>query len=92
MTYIARLVTIAYYENITDEIRPFVEFQAAHKKVDLNERTKLAILQVENIPSYHVIFLDSGVTFDEIVAELEKQQLTMGEDTKRSIKQALTES
>ena len=91
MPYMARLLTITQYESITDDIRPFVEFQAAQKKVELEPRSRLAILQVENIPSYHVVFLESGITMDDIVQELAKQDLTMGEETKKMIGQAMVE-
>ena len=84
-----RLVTITNYDSVTAELRPFVEFQAAQKKQELGPGTKIALLQVENIPSYHVIFLESGIPFDEVLKELEAHELTLTEDTKRAIKQAM---
>ena len=89
MPYMARLVTITRYENITDELRPFVDFQAAQKKIELKPDSKIVLLQVENIPSYHTIFLDSGISFDDIIQELRKQELELNEDTKKTIRQLL---
>jgi hypothetical protein len=92
MAYMARLMTVTHYESITDEIRPFVEFQATQKKIELEPTTKVAILQVENIPSYHVIFLGTGATFDEILKELEGNELTLSEDTKSKLLQLLQQA
>jgi len=89
MPYMTRLVTITNYGSITEQLKPFVEFQAAQKKQELTPEAMVAILQVENIPSYHVVFLDSGIPFDEVVKELESHELMLSEDTKRSIQQAL---
>jgi hypothetical protein len=89
MPYMTRLITITQYENITQELRPFVEFQAAQKKLELKSDTLVALLQVEDIPSYHTIFLDSGISFDEILKELENQELMLNEDTKKTLLQVL---
>ncbi|UCH88165.1 MAG: DUF749 family protein, partial [Thermoplasmata archaeon] len=91
MAYMARLLTITKFESVTDNIRPFVEFQAAQKKFDLKPDSNVVILQVEDIPSYHVIFPDSGITFDEIIKELEGNELTLSEDTKMKLIQLIQE-
>jgi hypothetical protein len=85
----ARLLTVTSFESITDEIKTFVEFQAAQKKIEVTPLTRVAVLQVENIPSYHVIFLDSGITYNEILKELELQDLQINEDTKMKLTQIL---
>ena len=89
MVYMTRLVTITHYESITDELRPFVEFQAAQKKIEVKQDTRIALLQVENIPSYFVVFLDSGITLDEVIVELANQDLRLPEDLKNILSQAL---
>ena len=89
MVYMTRLVTITHYESITDELRPFVEFQAARKKIEVKPDTRIALLQVENIPSYFVVFLDSGITLDEVIQELANQDLRPPEDLKNTLSQAL---
>jgi hypothetical protein len=89
MAYLARLLTVTQFSSVTDNIRPFVEFQAAQKKIELKPDSRVLLLQVENIPSYHVVFLDIGQTFDEVQSELERNELTLSEDTKTKIKQLL---
>jgi hypothetical protein len=84
-----RLVTITNYDSITDELRPFVEFQAAQKTIEVKPDTRIALLQVENIPSYFVVFLDSGISLDEVIDELAAQDLRLPEDLKNTLAQAL---
>jgi hypothetical protein len=82
MSYIARLVSITKVSSITKELLPFVHFQAEQKKVEITDDTKVAILQIENIPSYHIVFLDSGITISELEVELEKNDTTLARETK----------
>ena len=82
MSYLARLVSITKVSSVTKELLSFVHFQGEQKKIEITDDTKVAILQIENIPSYHIVFLDSGITISELEAELEKNDTTLAGETK----------
>jgi hypothetical protein len=82
MSYIARLVAITKVSSVTREIIPFVHFQAQQKGIELNDDMKVAILQIENIPSYHIVFLDNDINIEELEEELGKTDTELGRETR----------
>jgi hypothetical protein len=82
MSYIARLVAITKVSAVTREIMPFIHFQAQQKGVEVTDDTKVAILQVENIPSYHIVFLDTGISIEELESELGKNDTALARETR----------
>jgi hypothetical protein len=82
MTYMARLVTITKVSAVVDSLMPFITFQAHQKGVELTDDTKVVVLQVENIPSYHVVFPETGITIEELEAELAKSETVLTPDTR----------
>ena len=82
MSYIARLVAITKVSAVTKEIIPFIHFQAQQKGLEINDDTKVAILQIENIPSYHIVFLDDGITIEELEEELGKNDTKLSRETR----------
>ena len=82
MSYIARLVAITKVSAITRDIIPFVHFQAQQKGIEINDDTKVAILQIENIPSYHIVFLDNEMKIEELEEELGKNDTVLSRETR----------
>jgi hypothetical protein len=82
MTYIARLVAITKVSSVTKEIIPFVHFQGQQKGIEVTDDTKVAILQIENIPSYHIVFLESGINMDQLEGELKKSDTDLSRETR----------
>jgi hypothetical protein len=82
MTYIARLVAITEVSGVTQDLLPFVHFQSEQKKIEINDSTKVAILQIENIPSYHVVFLDTEMGIADLESELKKNDTLLSRETK----------
>ena len=82
MSYIARLVAITKVSAVTREIMPFIHFQAQQKGVEVADDTKVAILQVENIPSYHIVFLDTEISIANLESELGKNDTTLARETR----------
>jgi hypothetical protein len=82
MSYIARLVAITKISSVTRDIIPFVHFQAQQKGIEVNDDTKVAILQIENIPSYHIVFLDNDINIEELEEELGKNDTLLGRETR----------
>jgi hypothetical protein len=50
--------------------------------VEVTDDTNVAILQIENIPSYHIVFLDTDITLEEVEAELEKNDTKLARETR----------
>ncbi|NIM59618.1 MAG: DUF749 domain-containing protein, partial [Candidatus Aminicenantes bacterium] len=66
----------------TRDIIPFVHFQAQQKGIEINDDTKVAILQIENIPSYHIVFLDKEMKIEELEEELGKNDTVLSRETR----------
>jgi hypothetical protein len=90
MTYIARLVAITKVSAVTRDIMPFIHFQAQQKGVEVTDDTKVAILQVENIPSYHIVFLDTDISIDDLESELKKSDTQLARETRALLEKQLT--
>jgi hypothetical protein len=82
MSYIARLVAITKVSSVTRDIIPFVHFQAQQKGIEINDDTKVAILQIENIPSYHIVFLDKEIKIEELEEELGRNDTVLSRETR----------
>jgi hypothetical protein len=82
MVYIARLMAITKVSAVTANIMPFVQFQAGQKGIDLKDDDKVAILQIENIPSYHIVFLETDITMEELEKELAAQDSKLNEESR----------
>ena len=85
MTYTARLVSITKVSATTDNLLPFIHFQAQQKGVEVKDDTKVAILQIENIPSYHIVFPDTGITIEELDEELKKNDTVLSPETRATL-------
>ena len=82
MTYVARLVSITKVAAVTENLMPFINFQAHQKGVKVKDETEVVILQVENIPSYHIFFPETGITIEELEEELAKSETVLTPDTR----------
>jgi hypothetical protein len=82
MSYMVRLVAITKVSATTREILPFIHFQAQQKGIEVDDDTKVAILQVENIPSYHIVFPDTDITIEELEEELNKNDTVLSPETR----------
>lgn len=83
MAYIAKLVSVAKYKNITTKLKPFVEFQSSLDQIDLEENDEIAVLQIEGTESYIAIFLKTKPTIEQIESKLEKQETKLNVDAKK---------
>jgi hypothetical protein len=91
MVYIARLMAITKVSAVTANIMPFVQFQAGQKDIELKDDDKVAILQIENIPSYHIIFLETDITMDGVVKELADQDSKLNEESRAVLEKHFSE-
>ena len=91
MVYIAKLVTVAKYKNITDKLKPFVHFQSTLEKLELSDDDRIALLQIEGTESYFPVFLETKPTIDDIEAKLAKQETKLNTDARKMLEQYLNE-
>jgi hypothetical protein len=91
MPYIAKFVTATKYKNITDKLKPFVHFSSGLENVDIDEKDRIIILQIEGTESYFPIFLKSKPTIEEIESKLSKQETRLNAETRKLILEYLSE-
>jgi hypothetical protein len=82
MSYVARLVAITKVAATTKQILPFIHFQAQQKGLEITDETRVAILQVENIPSYHIVFIDTDINMEQLEAEMGKNDTILSRETR----------
>ena len=70
MAFTATLDRIDKVKNLEDEMMPYVQFKAAIEKREVNGEDEIAILQIAGTTSYHILFLDSYNSIDEVKKEL----------------------
>ncbi len=83
MVYIAKIITVAKYKNITEKLKPFVNFHSGVEKLDISNEDEIAILQIEGTESYYPIFLKTKPTIEQIEARLEKLETKLNSDAKK---------
>ena len=91
MTYIAKLVSVAKFENITDKLKPFVGFHSELEKVKVEDEDKIAILQIEGTESFFPIFLKTKPTIEDIEAKLAKQETKLNAEARKLLRGYLNE-
>jgi hypothetical protein len=92
MVYIAKLVSVAKYKNITDKLKPFVHFQSSFENFEIEDEDKVAILQVEGTESYFPVFLKTKPTIEEIEDKLAQQDTKLNSDAKKLLLEYLSEN
>ncbi|MDH7508094.1 MAG: DUF749 family protein [Methanomassiliicoccales archaeon] len=83
--YRAHLVSITTAGSVPDNLKGFINFQAAYEGHDVNENEKVALLVIEGTASYVVIFLDRERSLEEIEDRLARQKAEMTSDTRNAI-------
>jgi hypothetical protein len=91
MTYIAKFVTAAKFENVTDKLKPFIIFHSGLEDITVENGDKVIILQIEGTESYFPIFLKTNPTLEEIESKLAKQETRLNTETKKLIKKYLSD-
>jgi len=70
--FIATLQGIFKYKELPEEYAKFADFHAALKKKKIKEDEEIAVLNIVGTNSYHVLFLESYNSLDEIIKELKE--------------------
>lgn len=70
--FIVELVGVFTLRDLPEDYEKFVEYKATIDKKELDDNVPIAILQVKDTTSYHVLFLDTYDSMDEIDREIEE--------------------
>jgi len=91
MVYIAKLVTVAKYKNITDKLKPFVNFRSGLENIEVTDEDKIVILQIEGTESYFPVFLKTNPTILEVEAKLAKLETKLNADARKLLLEYMRE-
>jgi hypothetical protein len=80
--YLARLVTISRAEQIPEQFKGFLTFQADLEGHEISKKEKVALLVIEGTSCYVPVFLDRLKEIREIEERLAEQQAEMNEETR----------
>ena len=83
MNYVAKFVTVAAYKNITDQLKPFVNYHSTLENIEVSDDDKIAILQIEGTESYFPIFLKTEPTIEQIEEKLARQETRLNAEAKK---------
>jgi hypothetical protein len=89
--YKAQLVGVYQVREMPEELRPFLNLQAAREKRQLKMSDKAVMLQIVGTSSYVVAFLDTLNSITELEDRLRQQDAQMTEVTKISMQRLLEE-
>lgn len=70
--FIVGLVGVFTLKDLPEDYEKFVEYKATIDKKELDDTVPIAILQVKDTTSYHILFLDSYNSMEEIDKEIEE--------------------
>ncbi|MDD1768078.1 MAG: DUF749 family protein [Methanomassiliicoccales archaeon] len=80
--HLARLVSISRAEEIPEQFRGFVNFQANMEGHEVSEKEKVAMLVIEGTSCYVPVFLDRMKRIEDLELRLAEQQAEMPQDVR----------
>lgn len=87
--YKAQLVGVYLVREMPEELRPFLNLQAAREKRELKMSDKVVMLQIVGTSSYVAVFLDTVRSVSELEDRLRMQQAELTEVSKVSLDRLL---
>ncbi len=83
--HLARLVAIIELANVPPDIRPFVDFKAAVEERKLDDKERVAILNVDTTTCYIPVFLKDPPTLEQLEEDLRKQDTQLAADSREAL-------
>ncbi len=87
--FIASLVGIFKYEELPEKFNPYVQYKASLENKDIRDDDEIAILNISGTESYHVLFISSYNSIDEIIEELKIAEAKLNYSTKKILEEHL---
>ncbi len=89
--YKAQLVGVYTVREMPDDLRPFLNLQAAREKRELRMGDKAVMLQIVGTASFIAVFLDTIGSVSELGDRLRQQDAEMTEVTEMTIERLLAD-
>jgi len=74
---------------VPEHIRPFVDFEARRRSIELKESDKVAVLHVTTTQSYIIVPLGKGITLESVIAQLSEIDTRLDGDSQKSMEKLL---
>lgn len=87
--YKAQLVGVYSVREMPEELRPFLNLQAAREKRQLKMSDKVAMLQIVGTSSYVVAFLDTLSSISELEDRMRRQDAELTEVSRVSLERLI---
>lgn len=87
--YRADLIAVTPAGSVPDDLRPFIEFKASLAKRELGRDQIVALFLIATTSCYIPVFLDKGMTIDDVKKELADQQAEMPLHSQKVVEDAL---
>ena len=71
--FIVELIGVFTQKDLPEDYEQFVEYKATIENKELTEQDKIAVLRVKDTTSYHILFLDSYESMEEIDKEVDEK-------------------
>ncbi len=82
MVFTAILVGIFRFKDLPEKFGPFAQFKSKlDKRNSIEDNDELAVLQIQGTESYHILFLDSYKSKEEIQKELKEADAKINHTT-----------
>lgn len=70
--FIVELIGVFTKRDLPEDYEQFVEYKATIENKEISDTEKIAVLRVKDTTSYHVLFLDSYESMDQIDKEIDE--------------------
>lgn len=70
--FITELVGVFKPRDLPEDYEKFVEYKATLDHKEIQDNTPIAVLQIKDTTSYHILFLDEYESMDQIDKEIEE--------------------
>ncbi|RAP48746.1 MAG: hypothetical protein BZ135_00035 [Methanosphaera sp. rholeuAM6] len=70
--FIVELIGVFTKRDLPEDYEQFVEYKATIENKEVTDKDKIAVLRVKDTTSYHILFLDSYESMDEIDKEIDE--------------------
>ncbi len=74
---------------LPEKFSPYVKYKASLESKDIGEDEEIVILNISGTESYHVLFLNSYNSIDEIIEELKDADAKLNYSTKKILEEHL---